>query len=222
MSDGESAVAGSAVLFGCLRCSGIVVSRVWQRTSMKHRCPWAQAEINHAYHDSEWGVPAHDDRYLFEMLILEGAQAGLSWSTILAKRENYRRAFAGFDSEKVARFDARKQNALMQDAGIVRNRLKIASATLNARAFLAVQEQFGSFDPYIWSFVGGSPVQHDLMHLSQIPVRTPESDAISKDLKRRGFKFVGTTICYAFMQATGMVNDHLVSCPCHRKCARLR
>lgn len=189
---------------------------------MKRRCPWAEAEINHAYHDSEWGVPSHDDRHLFEMLILEGAQAGLSWSTILAKRENYRRAFAGFDPRKVARFDTRKQAALMQDAGIVRNRLKIESAVLNARAFLAVQEEFGAFDRFIWTFVDGTPVQHNLTRSSQIPTRTSESDAMSKELKKRGFKFVGTTICYAFMQATGMVNDHLVSCPCHRKCARLR
>lgn len=189
---------------------------------MKHRCPWAEAEINHAYHDAEWGVPAHDDRYLFEFLILEGAQAGLSWSTILAKRENYRRAFAAFDAEKVARFDARRRAALMLEAGIVRNRLKIESATLNARAFLAVREEFGSFDRYVWRFVDGVPIQHDLQRSAQIPVRTAESDALSKDLKRRGFKFVGTTICYAFMQATGLVNDHLVSCPRHRACARLR
>lgn len=190
--------------------------------SMKQRCPWAEAEINHAYHDTEWGVPAHDDRYLFEFLLLEGAQAGLSWSTILAKRENYRRAFADFDPEKVARFDARKRAALMLDAGIVRNRLKIESAPLNARAFLAVRDEFGSFDRYLWTFVGGAPLQHHLTRAAQIPVRTAESDALSKDLQRRGFKFVGTTICYAFMQATGMVNDHLVTCPRHRECARLR
>jgi DNA-3-methyladenine glycosylase I len=190
--------------------------------STKQRCPWAEAEINHAYHDTEWGVPAHDDRYLFEFLLLEGAQAGLSWSTILAKRENYRRAFADFDPEKVARFDARKRAALMLDAGIVRNRLKIESAPLNARAFLAVRDEFGSFDRYLWTFVGGAPLQHNLKRAAQIPVRTAESDALSKDLQRRGFKFVGTTICYAFMQATGMVNDHLVTCPRHRECARLR
>ncbi len=190
--------------------------------SMKHRCPWAEAEINHAYHDTEWGVPAHDDRYLFEFLLLEGAQAGLSWTTILAKRENYRRAFAGFDPEKVARFDAKKQAALLLDAGIVRNRLKIASAPLNARAFLAVRDEFGSFDRYLWTFVGGAPIQHNLKRAAQIPTRTAESDTLSKDLARRGFKFVGTTICYAFMQATGLVNDHLVTCPRHRECARLR
>lgn len=189
---------------------------------MKNRCPWAESESNHAYHDTEWGVPSHDDRHLFELLILEGAQAGLSWSTILAKRENYRRAFAGFDAEKVARFDRRRRAALMLDAGIVRNRLKLESAVLNAQAFLATREEFGSFDRYIWTFVGGAPIQHRLTAKAQIPVRTAESDAMSKDLQKRGFKFVGTTICYAYMQATGMVNDHLVSCPCHRACARLR
>ena len=189
---------------------------------MKNRCPWAEAELHHAYHDTEWGVPSHDDRHRFELLILEGAQAGLSWSTILRKRENYRRAFADFDPQKVARFDARKKAALMLDECIVRNRLKIESAVVNARAFLAVQEEFGSFDRYIWTFVGGSPLQSKLTGAKQIPARTPESDAMSKDLQKRGFKFVGTTICYAYMQATGMVNDHLVSCPRHRECARLR
>ncbi len=189
---------------------------------MKHRCPWAEAEINHAYHDTEWGVPSHDDHHLFELLILEGAQAGLSWSTILKKRENYRRAFAGFDPVKVARFDAKKQAALMRDEGIVRNRLKIASAVLNARAFLAVQAEFGTFDRYLWTFVGGAPLQPRRKRAAEIPVRTPESDALSKDLKKRGFKFVGTTICYAYMQAVGMVNDHLVTCPRHAECARLK
>jgi DNA-3-methyladenine glycosylase I len=189
---------------------------------MKNRCPWAEAESQHHYHDTEWGVPSHDDRHLFEMLILEGAQAGLSWSTILAKRENYRRALAGFEAEKVARFDARKRAALMLDAGIVRNRLKIESTVRNAQAFLATQEEFGSFDRYIWTFVGGAPIQHNLTARAHIPVRTAESDAMSKDLLKRGFKFVGSTICYAYMQATGMVNDHLVSCPRHRACARLR
>ncbi|MBA4138581.1 MAG: DNA-3-methyladenine glycosylase I [Opitutus sp.] len=189
---------------------------------MKNRCPWAEAELQHHYHDTEWGVPSHDDRHLFEMLILEGAQAGLSWSTILQKRENYRRAFANFDARKVARFDAKKRAALMLDAGIVRNRLKIESAVLNARAFLATQQEFGSFDRYIWTFVGGAPLQHNLTATARIPVSTPESDAMSQDLKKRGFKFVGTTICYAFMQATGMVNDHLVTCPRHKACARLR
>jgi len=187
---------------------------------MKHRCPWAEAEINHAYHDTEWGVPAHDDRYFFEFLILEGAQAGLSWSTILKKRAGYRRAFAEFDPVKIARFDARRHAALVRDEGIVRHRQKIESATLNARAFLAVQEEFGSFDRYVWRFVDGTPLQHDLTSVKQIPVRTPQSDALSADLKKRGFKFVGTTICYAFMQATGLVNDHLVTCPRHAFCAR--
>lgn len=189
---------------------------------MKNRCPWAEAEINHAYHDTEWGVPSHDDRHLFEMLILEGAQAGLSWSTILKKREAYRRAFTGFDPSAVARFDARKQAALLADPGIVRNRLKIAAAVVNARAFLAVQAEFGSFDRYLWAFVGGAPLQPHRRRHGDIPVRTPESDALSADLKRRGFKFVGSTICYAYMQAVGMVNDHLVTCPRHAACARLR
>lgn len=189
---------------------------------MKHRCPWAEAEINHHYHDTEWGVPSHDDRHLFELLILEGAQAGLSWTTILKKRENYRRAFAGFDPEKGARFDTRKKAALMLDAGIVRNRLKIESAVLNARAFLAVQAEFGTFDRYLWTFVGGAPLQPRRQRPGDIPARTPESDAMSQDLKKRGFKFVGTTICYAYMQAVGMVNDHLVTCPRHRECARMK
>lgn len=189
---------------------------------MKNRCPWAEAEINHDYHDTEWGVPSHDDRHRFEMLMLEGAQAGLSWTTILRKRENYRRAFANFDPATVARFEDKKLAALLLDPGIVRNRLKIQSAPLNARAFLAVQAEFGSFDRYCWGFVGGSPIQHRFVRHDEIPTRTAESDALSKDLKRRGFKFIGTTICYAFMQATGMVNDHLVTCPRHRPCARLR
>ena len=189
---------------------------------MQNRCPWAEAEINHAYHDTEWGVPVHDDRVLFEFLILEGAQAGLSWSTILAKRENYRRAFAGFDPAKVARFDARRRAALLRDAGIVRHRQKIASAVGNARAFLAVQEEFGSFDRYVWRFVGGAPLQPGRRRPADIPVRSPESDALSADLRRRGFRFVASTIGYAFMQAVGMVNDHLVTCPCHAACARRR
>ncbi len=188
---------------------------------MKNRCSWAEAELNHVYHDTEWGVPSHDDRHLFEMLILEGAQAGLSWSTILKKRENYRRAFAGFDPRKVARYDARKQARLLADPGIVRNRLKVRASVLNARAFLAVQAEFGSFDRYIWQFVGGRPIQNRWNHMKQVPAHTPESDAMSKDLLKRGFKFVGSTICYAYMQATGMVNDHLVSCPRHKKCQLL-
>ena len=180
----------------------------------KKRCRWAQGGTPEyiAYHDEEWGVPQHDDRVLFEFLILEGAQAGLSWSTILNKRENYRKAFAGFDPIKVARFDARKIASLMQDAGIVRNRLKIAGAIANARAFLDVQKEFGSFDRYIWQFVGGKPVRNAWQSHKQVPATTPVSDAMSKDLKRRGFKFVGSTIMYAFMQATGMVNDHATTC----------
>ncbi len=177
------------------------------------RCPWAEAGLNHVYHDTEWGVPSHDDRHLFEMLILEGAQAGLSWSTILKKRENYRRAFDGFDAAKVARYDARKQARLLADPGIVRNRLKVRAAVLNARAFLAVQVEFGSFDRYIWRFVGGRPRQNRWTRAKQVPAHTPESDAMSKDLLKRGFKFVGSTICYAYMQATGLVNDHLATCP---------
>ena len=164
------------------------------------------------YHDEEWGVPVHDDRIHFEFLILEGAQAGLSWTTILRKRENYRRAFAGFDPKKVARFDARRRAALMKDPGIVRNRLKIESATTNARAFLSVQEEFGSFDRYVWGFVGGAPIRARRAGMGDLPARTPESDALSKDLKKRGFRFVGSTICYAFMQAVGMADDHVVGC----------
>lgn len=188
---------------------------------MKNRCPWAEAELQHHYHDTEWGVPSHDDRHLFEMLILEGAQAGLSWATILKKRENYRAAYHGFDAARIARHGTRDQARLLANAGIVRNRLKIEAAVLNARAFLAVQAEFGTFDRYLWPFVGGRPIQHNLGQHTPIPVRTPESDALGKDLKARGFKFVGTTICYAFMQATGMVNDHLVSCPQHAVCAKL-
>jgi DNA-3-methyladenine glycosylase I len=188
---------------------------------MKNRCPWAEAELQHDYHDTEWGVPSHDDRHLFEMIILEGAQAGLSWATILARRETYREAYGNFDAARIARYDERKQARLMLDPGIIRNRLKVEAAVLNARAFLAVQAEFGTFDRYIWSFVGGRPVQHNLTSRAKIPVCTPESDAMSKDLKKRGFKFVGTTICYAYMQATGMVNDHLVTCPRHAACAKL-
>ncbi len=165
-----------------------------------------------AYHDEEWGVPVHDDRRLFEFLILEGAQAGLSWETILNKRENYRWAFDRFDPKKVARYDRRKVRELLANAGIVRNRLKIAAAVSNARAFLAVQKEFGSFDHYIWQFVGGRPKSNDWGKSQRVPAFTPESDAMSKDLKLRGFRFVGSTICYAFMQATGMVNDHTRDC----------
>jgi DNA-3-methyladenine glycosylase I len=176
------------------------------------RCGWARGDKYIAYHDEEWGVPLHDDRALFELLILEGAQAGLSWSTILSKRDRYREVFDGFDARKVARFGERKVAALLEDAGIVRNRLKVNAAVTNAKAFLAVRKEFGTFDAYIWSFVGGTPVQNARQELKEVPPRTPQSDAMSKDLKKRGFTFVGTTICYAFMQATGMVNDHLVSC----------
>jgi DNA-3-methyladenine glycosylase I len=176
------------------------------------RCDWARAEPNIRYHDEEWGVPVHDDRTLFEFLILEGAQAGLSWTTILNKRENYRKAFARFDPKRVARFDRRRIQALLRDPGIVRNELKIVSAVENAKAFLRVQKEFGGFDRYVWQFVGGAARVNAMKTLKQIPTRTAESDALSKDLKRRGFNFVGSTICYAFMQAVGMVNDHLVQC----------
>lgn len=188
------------------------MASVVNNSSQIVRCSWAAAEPNIRYHDEEWGVPVHDDRSLFEFLILEGAQAGLSWTTILNKRENYRKAFAGFDPKRVARFDRRKIAALLRDPGIVRNRLKIVSAVENAKAFLRVQREFGSFDAYIWQFVGGTPRVNAPQSLKQVPARTSESDAVSKDLKRRGFNFVGSTICYAFMQAVGMVNDHLVEC----------
>jgi DNA-3-methyladenine glycosylase I len=176
------------------------------------RCTWASNKLSIPYHDREWGVPQHDDRVLFEFLILEGAQAGLSWDTILQKRENYRVAFDGFDPKKVARYDRKKAQKLLRNEGIIRNRLKIASATRNANAFLAVQKEFGSFDRYIWQFVGGKPRINSRRLGKKIPARTPESDAMSKDLKNRGFNFVGSTICYAFMQATGLVNDHAVEC----------
>jgi DNA-3-methyladenine glycosylase I len=186
------------------------------------RCPWATTPLYHAYHDTEWGVPVHDDRLLFEFLILEGAQAGLSWLTILKKRENYRAAFDNFDVEKVARYTDKKIVKLLADEGIVRNRLKVASAVTNAKAFLKVQKECGSFDAYIWRFVDGKPIQNRRESLTQIPARTDLSDTISKDLKKRGFTFVGTTIIYAHMQATGMVNDHLVSCPRYQAVAALR
>jgi DNA-3-methyladenine glycosylase I len=178
------------------------------------RCPWARtsSDLYVRYHDQEWGVPQHDDRHLFEMLILEGAQAGLSWDTILNKRENYRAAFDGFDARKISRYGERKIASLLADVGIVRNRLKIASAITNARVFLEIQREFGSFDAYLWQFTGGAPVQNAWKSISEVPARTAESDAMSKALAKRGFKFVGSTICYAFMQAVGMVNDHLISC----------
>jgi len=176
------------------------------------RCAWARSELMIRYHDEEWGVPAHDDGTLFEFLILEGAQAGLSWETILNKRENYRAAFDGFAAPKVARYDRRKVTQLLKNPGIVRNRLKIASAVRNARALLQVQEEFGSFDRYIWQFVAGRPRVNSWKSLDRVPACTAESDAMSKGLKKRGFSFVGSTICYAFMQAVGMVNDHVVEC----------
>ena len=184
------------------------------------RCPWATTEPAIAYHDKEWGVPLHDDRRLFEFLILEGAQAGLSWITILKKRENYRKAFDGFRAEKIARYDARDVKRLLGDAGIVRNRLKIAATITNAKALPALREEKESFDAYLWSFVGGAPKQNRWRRMSDVPARTPESDAMSRDLLKRGFKFVGSTICYALMQATGMVNDHLVTCPRHAEIRR--
>jgi len=188
---------------------------------MPTRCGWANGgPLEIAYHDSEWGVPSRDDRHLFEMLILEGAQAGLSWETILNKRAAYRRAFDRFDPMKVARYGAPKVRLLLADAGIVRNRLKIAAAITNARAFLAVQAEFGSFDDYIWRFVSGTPKQNARTHHREIPARTAESDAMSKDLKRRGFSFVGSTICYAFMQACGLVNDHTTGCFRYREVGR--
>jgi DNA-3-methyladenine glycosylase I len=174
------------------------------------RCPWASNALNIPYHDQEWGVPLHEDRKLFELLILEGAQAGLSWDTVLQKRARYREVFDGFDVKKIARYDKKKVRQLLGDPGIIRNRLKIDSTISNARAFLKVQEEFGTFDAYIWRFVGGRPKQNAWK--KQVPARTTESDAMSKDLKQRGFRFVGSTICYAFMQATGMVNDHVVNC----------
>jgi len=186
---------------------------------MTTRCAWATTPLGIAYHDAEWGVPVHDDRVHFEFLLLEGAQAGLSWETILRKREAYRRAFAGFDPAKVARFTPAAIRKLMKDDGIVRNQLKLASAVTNARAFLAVQREFGSFDAYLWRFVGGKPIVNRHRRLGDVPAKSAESDALSKDLLKRGFKFVGSTICYAYMQAVGMVNDHLTSCFRHKPLA---
>jgi DNA-3-methyladenine glycosylase I len=179
----------------------------------QHRCAWAGDDaLYQGYHDTEWGVPLHDDRRLFEFLILEGAQAGLSWITILRKRENYRAAFDDFDAARIARYDADKIESLLLDAGIVRNRLKVQSAVVNAQKYLDVRDEFGSFDDFIWQFAGGRTRQNTRRSMADIPVSTPESDAMSRELKRRGFKFVGSTICYAFMQATGMVNDHTTDC----------
>ncbi len=180
---------------------------------MKTRCQWADSDpLYITYHDTEWGVPVHDDQKIFEFLILEGMQAGLSWITILRKRENFRAAFDNFDPEKVARYDKRKIKKLLADPGIIRNRLKVAAAVTNARVFLKTQEEFGSFDQYIWQFVGGQPIKNKWKAIKQLPGRTKESDKMSEDLKKRGFKFVGSTICYAHMQTTGMVNDHMVHC----------
>jgi DNA-3-methyladenine glycosylase I len=181
------------------------------------RCFGDHNELYAAYHDREWGVPVHDDRVLFELLVLEGAQAGLSWETVLKKREHYREAFAGFDPERVARFTDARIETLLQNPGLIRNRLKIAGAVKNAKAFLAVQRELGSFDRYAWDFVGGSPKQSAWSSMRDVPASTPESDALSKDLKKRGFTFVGTTIMYAWMQAVGMVNDHFTGCPRHRE-----
>jgi len=190
----------------------------------KQRCEWVKEVSDEylAYHDNEWGVPVHDDRTQFEFLILEGAQAGLSWWTVLRKREGYRKAFADFDPEKVARFTAKRIERLLQNPAIIRNRLKVNAAVTNARAFLDVQEEYGSFDDYIWQFVDGKPIQNKWRTLKDIPAKTPLSDALSKDLKQRGFKFVGSTIVYAHMQAVGMVNDHQVSCFRYNKCAKMR
>ena len=179
---------------------------------MKKRCSWARNPLAIEYHDREWGVPVRDDRVLFEFLILEGAQAGLSWDTILAKRENYRKAFDGFDPRKVSKYTARKKQSLMNDAGIVRNRLKIESAVVNAKCFLALQKEYGSFSAFVWKYVNGKPLRNRHRSAATVPARTEISDALSKDLKARGFKFVGSTIMYAFMQATGLVDDHLQGC----------
>ncbi|MGB2623413.1 MAG: DNA-3-methyladenine glycosylase I [Candidatus Acidiferrum sp.] len=181
-------------------------------TEIRVRCRWATNELSIAYHDEEWGVPVHEDRTLFEFVILEGAQAGLSWDTILKKRARYREVFDGFAAEKIARYDKKKVRQLLKDAGIIRNKLKIAATISNAQAFLKVREEFGTFDKYIWGFVGGHPKQNAWKTHNRLPAKTAESDAMSKDLQKRGFRFVGSTICYAFMQATGMVNDHVVEC----------
>lgn len=189
----------------------------------ERRCAWSEGvnDLYIDYHDTEWGVPVHDDRKQFEFLILEGAQAGLSWSTVLNKRENFRKAFTGFDPVKVARFNQRKIESLLKDPGIIRNRLKVASAVTNAKRFLEVQKEFGSFTAYIWQFVGGKPIQNRRRTMKDIPATSPESDALSKDLKQRGFTFVGSTIMYAHMQAVGMVNDHVTSCFRYEICAKL-
>lgn len=183
------------------------------------RCSWAQSELMAAYHDREWGLPSHEDRHLFEMLILEGAQAGLSWNSILIRREAYREAYDGFDPDVVAGYNEAKRREMMGNPGIIRNRAKIEAAVINAKAFREVQAEFGSFDAYLWGFVGGKPIQNRFRNLEEIPAATPESERLSKDLRKRGFKFVGPTICYSFMQAVGMVNDHIVDCPRHKEVA---
>ncbi len=191
----------------------VIYNRVSSIQQQVSRCTWAGNDpLYQKYHDEEWGIPVHDDRKFFEMLILEGAQAGLSWITILRKRENYRKAFNNFDAKKIAKYDSKKVKQLLQNEGIVRNRLKIAAAIQNAKCFLAVQKEFGPFDKYIWQFVNGKPIINKRKSLKDIPAMTKESDVMSKDLKKRGFKFVGSTICYAFMQAVGMVNDHTTYC----------
>jgi len=187
-------------------------TRAGMLKASRQRCSWAQSELMIRYHDREWGVPVHDDRGLFEFLILEGAQAGLSWETVLRKRQRYREVFDGFDAAKIARYDARKVKALLIDPGIIRNRLKISATISNAQAFLEVQREFGSFDAYLWQFTGGKTLRRVRRSHKDIPASTAESDAMSKDLKKRGFRFVGSTICYALMQATGMVNDHVKGC----------
>lgn len=182
-------------------------------TREKKRCSWClKDDLYKAYHDNEWGQPLHDDQQLFELLCLEGAQAGLSWYTVLRKRENYRKAFDGFDAAKMSKYNAKKTEALLQDEGIIRNKLKVNAFVQNAKAFLAIQKEFGSFDKYIWQFAGGKPVVNDVKSLGNVPAKTAQSDAMSKDLLKRGFKFVGSTICYAFMQASGMVDDHVNDC----------
>ena len=185
------------------------------KTAGLERCPWATKPLDIVYHDTEWGVPVHDDRVRFEFLTLEGAQAGLSWSTVLAKRENYRRAFLDWDVEAIARFTEADVDRLVLDAGLIRHRGKLASTVTNAQAFVGVQVAFASFDEYVWRFTNGAPIVNRRRSMRDVPTKTPESDALSKDLLKRGFKFVGSTICYAYMQATGMVNDHLVTCPRH-------
>ncbi|MCC6659285.1 MAG: DNA-3-methyladenine glycosylase I [Phycisphaerales bacterium] len=190
------------------------------RTTTGPRCPWARTDLSIPYHDTEWGVPVHDDRTLFEFLVLEGAQAGLSWETILRKRARYREAFDGFDPARVARFTPARIHRLLADPGIVRNRLKVWSAVTNARAVLRIQKEFGSFDAYLWPFVGGTPIDGRRRARRDVPARTPESDALSKNLRTLGLRFVGSTICYAFMQAVGMVNDHLLTCPRHAEVKR--